>query len=135
MTAIEPAVRSVDHIGIVVNDIGSALEYYVGALGLPVVHEEVLVERSARLVFVDAGNVLIQLVEPLAAGPLTEFLANEGEGFHHICFEVHDIPDTLRTLTAQTNDGIFPGGRGRRACFLKDVPAGLRIELYEEPRG
>jgi len=135
MTAIEPVVRSVDHIGIVVGDIGSALEYYVGVLGLPVVHEEVLVERSARIVFVDAGNVLIQLVEPLAAGPLTEFLAGSGEGLHHVCFEVHDIPDALRAFSADTNDGIFPGGRGRRACFLKNLPAGLRIELYEAPAG
>ncbi|MGZ8758361.1 MAG: VOC family protein [Aeromicrobium sp.] len=132
MTAVAPAVRSVDHIGIIVNDIDATLEYYVGVLGLPVVHDEVLVERSARIVFVDAGNVLIQLVQPTAVGALTEFLASQGEGVHHVCFAVNNIPETLRTIAAETSDGIFPGGRGRRACFLKNLPAGVRIELYEE---
>lgn len=130
-----PGVRAIDHVAIVVQDIDSALAYYVETLGLDVVEDEVLDERSARLAYVDAGNVLIQLVQPLGDGPVATFLAERGEGLHHICFAVDRIEQTLEALDAETNDGIFKGGRGRRACFLKDRMNGTLVELYDQHDG
>jgi methylmalonyl-CoA/ethylmalonyl-CoA epimerase len=135
MTALAPVIRAVDHIGIVVHDVDAAVSYYAKVLGMPVVDEETLAERSARIVFVDAGNVLIQFVQPTAPGPVADFLEQRGEGLHHICFAVPDIPDALRVIASETIDGVFSGGRGHRACFLRERPAGIRIELYEDPIG
>ena len=125
--------RAVDHIGLVVRDADAAAAYYIRELGLPMIHDEVLLDHSARLVWIDGGNVLIQLVQPIGAGPVADFLDERGEGLHHLCFSVTNLAAALATLGAETRDGIFPGGRGKRACFLKDRPFGLLVEMYEEP--
>jgi methylmalonyl-CoA/ethylmalonyl-CoA epimerase len=93
--------------------------------------DEVLEGRGARLVWIDAHNVLIQLVEPLRAGPISDYLASHGEGLHHVCFAAPDIPEVLDRIGIETEDGIFTGGRGRRACFLRDRPSGVLVEIYE----
>jgi methylmalonyl-CoA/ethylmalonyl-CoA epimerase len=126
-----PAVSGVDHIGLVVGDADAAADFYVRTLHLPRLSDEVLEGRGARLVWIDAQNVLIQLVEPLGPGPIADFLAAQGEGLHHVCFATPSIPDLLSRLRAETEDGIFGGGRGRRACFLRDRPSGLLVEIYE----
>ena len=74
---------------------------------------------------------MLQLVQPTGPGPIADFLAAQGEGLHHICLAVEDIPATLRRLPGQEGVRVGMGGRGRRACFLAAPPNGLRIELTE----
>ena len=128
-------VRGVDHVGLVVRDADAAASFYVHELRLPILLDEVLAERGARLVWIDAGNVLLQLVQPVGPGAVAEFLETNGEGLHHVCFVVHKIDDALEAIDSDTIDGIFLGGRGRRACFLRGRPAGLLVEFYEDGAG
>lgn len=121
----------IDHVAVAVRDIDAALPYYVETLGLTPIHDEVLTAAGVRLVYLAGGAALLQLVQPVARGPVAEYLAAHGEGLHHLCFAVDDIPATLRELPGQTHVPVVMGGRGRRACFLAAPPNGLRIELTE----
>ncbi|MEO3858987.1 VOC family protein [Acrocarpospora sp. B8E8] len=124
-------VDHVDHIGIAVRDADLALPFYVERLGLTVIGDELADDPGVRLVYLDGGNVMLQLVQPYREGPVASFLAERGEGLHHVCFCVDDIPATLAALPGQGGAPIFMGGRGRRACFLLAEPNGVRVELTE----
>lgn len=121
----------IDHVAIAVRDIDAALPFYVDCLGLRLIHDEVLASAGVRLVYLAGGAALLQLVQPVAPCPVAEYLAAHGEGLHHLCFAVDDIPDALRALPGQDGVAVVMGGRGRRACFLAAPPNGLRIELTE----
>jgi methylmalonyl-CoA/ethylmalonyl-CoA epimerase len=121
----------IDHIAIAVRDINRALPYYVETLKLPVVGDELLPDVGVRLVYLDAGNTFIQLVQPTTSPSITQFLEERGEGLHHICFSVQAIPQTLATLGVESQAGIFAGGRQRYCAFLAQPPNNIQIELTE----
>ena len=121
----------IDHIAVAVRDIDASLPYYVDQLGLTPIHDEVLPAAGVRLLYLDGGSTMLQLVQPVAPCPVADYLDQRGEGLHHLCFAVDDIPTALRALPGQSGVPIVMGGRGRRACFLASPPNKLRIELTE----
>lgn len=132
--AVAGPVRQVDHVAVAVRDTDAALPYFTGALGLTVVGDEYAPAPGVRLTYLDGGNVVLQLVCPHRDGPVATFLAEQGEGLHHVCFAVNDLEDSLTGLGGEPS-AVFPGGRGRRCAFLPDRPSGVRIELTEwQPR-
>lgn len=122
----------IDHIAVAVRDIDASLPYYVEALGLTPIHDEMLPSAGVRLVYLTGGAAMLQLVQPIAPCPVSEYLAAHGEGLHHLCFAVDDIAAALRDLPGQADVPVVMGGRGRRACFLVTPANGLRIELTEK---
>lgn len=124
-------VQQLDHVAIAVWDIDVSLAYYVGQLGLQLIEDEQLEAAGVRIAYLDAGTTMIQLLQPIGDTPIRQFLEKQGEGLHHLCFCVEDIPKTLNGLSNQTDVKIVKGGRNRRACFLKDTPSGVPIELTE----
>jgi methylmalonyl-CoA/ethylmalonyl-CoA epimerase len=55
-----------------------------------------------RLVFVETGPVQLEFIEPLEGESLfSEFLAQHGEGLHHILFEVDDPRAVAAGIDAQ----------------------------------
>ena len=124
-------IEGVDHVAIVVRDVDAALGYYLGPLGLPMVGREDQPETGVRVAYVQAAGVKLQLVQALRPGPIQDFLAAHGEGLHHVCFAVRDIPEALRHFAPGTEVPIRMGGGGRRVCFLPPQPTGLVVELIE----
>lgn len=124
-------VQGVDHVAIALWDIEKSLPYYVERLGLKLVHDEVLQETGVRLAYLEAGSTVLQLVEPLRDGSVRRFLEERGEGLHHVCFSVQNLPEALGHLDGERRADIFPGGRGRRSCNLLHHPNGVNIELTE----
>ena len=127
------AIAGIDHVALVVRDIDASLRYFTERLGLTVLGDEVTqASGGARLVYLDAGNVTIQLVSPTGAtGPIAQHLAERGEGLHHICLAVENIHQSLESLAPDTQVPVVVGGRARRTAFLSDRPSGLVIELTE----
>jgi methylmalonyl-CoA epimerase len=121
----------IDHIAMAVHRAEDLIAYFVGTLGLAVVHDEVIPSAGVRLVYVDAGNTFIQLAEAVGPGAIATFLADRGPGLHHICFAVQDITEAIRAIGGQDAIPVAMGGRGRRTCFLADTPDGLVVELTE----
>jgi hypothetical protein len=49
-----------------------------------------------------AGDVQLELIQPVTGESIyTEFLSRTGGGLHHLCFEVNDLEESLRTAAAQ----------------------------------
>ncbi|REE86203.1 methylmalonyl-CoA epimerase [Paenibacillus taihuensis] len=124
-------IRGIDHIAIAVRSIDDSLAYYTEELKLPLVHDELLPSAGVRLAYVQAGPIMIQLVQPIGETPIRKFLEEKGEGLHHLCFEVQDIPETLTQLVGESETRVVMGGRDRRAAFLSAHSNGLILELTE----
>jgi methylmalonyl-CoA/ethylmalonyl-CoA epimerase len=96
------------------------------------------IERPhVRLTYIDCGNAFIQLVEPLdEASPIAEFLAEHGEGLHHICFGVDDVLLDATALSPEHSPPPALGsGRGRPSAFVAgEAPCGVRVEVTEFDR-
>ena len=121
----------IDHIGLLVRDIDASLPYYTDVLGFPVVGDDVNETAKARLLYLDAGNMIIQLVSPFGPGAIADALASQGEGLHHVCFQTENIHSAIDSLAPGANVAVTIGGRNRRTCFLPDRPNGLIMELTE----
>lgn len=124
-------IENIDHIAIAVRNIDEALPYYTEQLGLPLIEDELLPSAGVRLAYLGAGSTMIQLVQPIGETPVRKFLEERGEGLHHLCLGVKDIPRTLSGLPGEEAVKVVMGGRARRACFLGAQPNGVRIELTE----
>ncbi len=122
---------AVDHVGIIVRDLAEALPFYVERLGLSLLSREDLPEVGVRIAYLAAGPTMLQLVEPIAPERIRDDLEAEGEGIHHLCMAVDNIPAALADLAPDDDVPIVLGGRGRRACFLPGRHGGIRVELTE----
>jgi methylmalonyl-CoA epimerase len=129
--------RRVDHVSFVVEDLETALEFYVETLGLPVVKKEDSELHGVKAAFLRAGDVMVEIIEPLSEGPLMDFLRKRGPGFHHMAFEVPDLPEAL-AVVADAGYRVIdpepkPGIEGGRISFLhpKDT-FGAMTELCDK---
>ncbi len=127
--------RRLDHVAIVVRDTEAALRFYGGHLGLEVQSTEEIASPPVRLTYLNAGNIFIQLVEPLKPdGPLVDWLGEHGEGLHHICFGVDDVTASVTSLSDPGAPVVIGNGRGRQSSFLACDDANVQIELTQFDR-
>jgi methylmalonyl-CoA/ethylmalonyl-CoA epimerase len=130
-------IRRLDHVAIAVWDTETALRHFRDRLGLRVVHREELDRPRLRLTYLDAGNALLQLVEPLDdESDIARSLEENGEGLHHICFGVDDAVEAADSLAADDGEAVIGTGRGRVSAFVPGAPVhGVRVECTEfQPR-
>jgi len=125
--------RRLDHVAVVVRSTDEALRFYEGELGLRVYSSEVIDSPNVRLTYLDIGNAFLQLVEPLdPESALATWLNEQGEGLHHICFGVDDVPATAAALSAGSAPPVLGTGRGRVSAFVSGGAShGVRIECTE----
>jgi methylmalonyl-CoA/ethylmalonyl-CoA epimerase len=127
-------IRRLDHIGIAVRSTKEALREFQGRLGLGVVHSEEIEQPNVRLTYLDCGNAFLQLVEPLdAESEIARWLDEHGEGIHHLCFGVDDVPRDVSALAGDDAPETRLGnGRGRISAFVPGAPRhGVRVECTE----
>jgi methylmalonyl-CoA/ethylmalonyl-CoA epimerase len=124
--------RRLDHVAVVVRDTDTALGYFSAGLGLKVASSEELERPRVRLTYLDAGNAYVQLVEPLDSdSELAHWLEGHGEGLHHICFGVDDVPSAIEELSGEP-PAALGSGRGRLSAFLpKENAHGVLVECTE----
>ncbi len=124
-----------DHVAIVVKNTEDALRFYRDKLGLPLLFSEVMEDQKVRLTHLDLGGGHLQLVEPLTPEhPLSEYLRKHGEGLHHLCLRVNNVPDAIANLPKEGLVSRDPkprsGPRGRQSAFLKpETTRGVLIEV------
>jgi len=130
---------SIDHIGIAVSSIESALRFWRDTLGLTPGAPEDVPTEGVRVVFLPMGESRIELLEALAPeSPIARFIDKRGEGIHHICFRVSDIEATVAALEKKGARPIAPrirvGAGGRRIAFVHPgSTGGILLELKEYP--
>ena len=135
------AVIRIDHIAIVVEDIGEARGFYEEALGLNLTHVENVEEQESIVAFFPTGGSEIELVQPTSNDSgVARYLAKRGPGIHHICLEVNDIQATLDDLKSRgvelINETPTTGSGGKQIAFIHPrSTSGVLIELYQSADG
>ena len=122
----------IDHVALIVSDAEQWAQYYAGNFRLERVSDEELTDPNVKLVYLQAGKTVLQLVEPRGPGKLMDDLSRTGDAWHHVCFRVRDLDEFFLGLPGEGGAQTFIGGGGRRACFLSSAPGGVGIEVIEE---
>jgi methylmalonyl-CoA/ethylmalonyl-CoA epimerase len=130
----------IHHVAVVVADLDGALGFWRDMLGLPV--ELVLPIESDRvtIAFLPVGESKVELVMPTDdTTGVARFLAAKGEGFHHVCFEVANLAETLIRLELDGLELIDTaprkGAEGPVAFIHPRSCHGVLVELIEAPGG
>jgi methylmalonyl-CoA/ethylmalonyl-CoA epimerase len=91
----------IEHIGIAVKDLDSAIVVYEKLLGVRCYAVEEVRDQNVRTAFFRLGESKIELLESTSPdGPIAKFIAKRGEGIHHIAYAVSDIRTALRDLAS-----------------------------------
>ena len=126
--------KKVDHIGIAVKNLDETIPYYTETLGLNLLKIEEVASESVRVAFVDAGNVKLELLEPISEqSAIHSFIEKKGEGIHHIAFGVEGIEQRMNELRTKgiriLNEQPKIGAGGAQVAFIH--PKSSHGVLYE----
>ena len=129
-------VGQIDHVGIAIESIEQALEFYQDGLGMRLEEVATVEEQGVRVAFLPAGDSAIELLEPLSAeSNMRKFLDKRGEGIHHVCLEVDDLQEALDNLLKQgyrlIDETPRKGAHGLVAFVHPKSAHGVLIELLE----
>ena len=130
----------IHHVAVIVEHLDPALAFWRDALGLELEVVQEMADDRVRIAFLPIGESKIELVEPTDDSTgVARFLAKNGEGFHHVCFEVANLAETLLRLEI---DGIElidtaprKGAEGPVAFLHPRSCHGVLVELIEAPGG
>lgn len=130
--------KKVDHIGIAVKNLDETIPYYTETLGLSVLKIEEVASESVRVAFIDAGNVKLELLEPMSTqSAIHAFIEKKGEGIHHIAFGVEGIEERMKELREKgirvLNEQPKIGAGGAQVAFLHPKSSfGVLYELCDK---
>ena len=87
------------HIGIVVQNIQESLGELTNYLQFEETTIPTLIEsQKVNVCFLKTSNIFLELIEPIHDDSPVKNFSESGGGFHHLCFEVDDIIETLKQL-------------------------------------
>jgi len=116
-------IKHIDHLGIAVRSLDETIPVYEKALGIRCERREEVPAQKVRTAFFDVGGVHLELLEPTAPdSPVARFLAERGEGLHHLAFQTDDIAGQLAQAAAAgvrlINEKPMAGAGGKLVAFL-----------------
>jgi methylmalonyl-CoA epimerase len=126
----------IDHLGIAVKSLEAAKSIYE-KLGLTISPEETVEQEQVRVVMVPVGESRLELLEATSEdSTIAKFIAKRGEGLHHVCLKVPDLPAAVARLKKDgvrlVSDEIKTGAGGHRYVFVHPSSAGgVLLELVE----
>jgi methylmalonyl-CoA epimerase len=131
-------VTNIHHVGIVVDSLNRAYEFWRDTLGLPLVREAHLADQGVRAALLAAGDSEVELLEPVGRDTgIARFLAKRGEGLHHLCFRTPSVDqdlDALRARGVPLLDATSRDGLAGRIAFLHPRACdGVLVELATPP--
>jgi len=127
----------IDHLGIAVKSLAAAKAIYE-KLGLTVSPEETVEQERVRLVMVPVGESRLELLEATSEdSAIAKFIAKRGEGLHHVCLRVPDLPAAIERLKKDgvwlVSDEIKTGAGGHKYVFVHpSSTGGVLMELVQE---
>jgi methylmalonyl-CoA/ethylmalonyl-CoA epimerase len=127
----------IDHLGIAVESIAKAREFYE-ALGLRVAQEETVEHEQVRTAMIPLEESRIELLEPTSEeSAVGRFLKKRGEGLHHVALHVEDIAATLAAMKAKgvrlVADEVQLGAGGHLYFFVHPSSAGgVLLEICQD---
>ena len=130
----------IHHVAVIVSSIEDSLALFRDLLGLPLETIMDIPSDRVRIAFLGVGESKVELVQPTDdTTGVARFLANKGEGFHHVCFEVGNLAETLVRLEIDGLELIDSaprhGAEGPVAFIHPRSCHGVLVELIEAPGG
>ena len=126
-----------DHIGIAVEDVESALTFYRDALGLDVEAPEEVLTQRVRARHIPVGGPKLELLEATAPdSAIAKYINKRGPGLHHITLRVENIRAVLDHLKARgirlVDEEPRPGAENALVAFIHPSAAhGVLVELKQ----
>jgi methylmalonyl-CoA/ethylmalonyl-CoA epimerase len=134
-------VERMDHVGIVVKDLGKALNLYGDSFGLVPWEKGIVddVEHGVRMVLLPVGDNFVEFIQPTnTTNRFARFLKERGEGLFHISVFIKDYDQrvaSLRKKGAAIEEEVvhqpFPGYAIRLAWVPPDSAQGVWLELVD----
>lgn len=127
----------IEHIGIAVRDLETAIPYYEGVLGLKCYSIEEVKDQKVKTAFFKVGQTKIELLESTdPEGPIGKYIEKKGEGIHHIAFAVDNLTDQLKDASTKgvrlIDEQPRKGAEGLDIAFLHPKSThGVLTELCE----
>jgi methylmalonyl-CoA/ethylmalonyl-CoA epimerase len=128
-------IKKISHIGVAVKDLDKAIEFFTQGLQLDLTHTEDY--QGMKIGFVPVGESSVELLHDVSgSSAIVKFLEKNGEGIHHIAFEVDDIHQALAELKEKgvklIDETPRLGAHGMTIAFLHPkVSHGILMELVQ----
>ncbi|MDD2583760.1 MAG: methylmalonyl-CoA epimerase [Bacteroidales bacterium] len=129
----------IEHIGIAVKSLESAIPFYEEKLGLKCYSVEEVAEQKVKTAFFKVGETKIELLESTdPEGPIGKFIEKKGEGVHHIAFATDNLQENLDELSEKgvrlIDKTPRKGAEGLNIAFIHPKSTmGVLTELCEDP--
>jgi methylmalonyl-CoA/ethylmalonyl-CoA epimerase len=122
-------INKIEHIGIAVRDLNTAVPLFEKLLGTPPYKTETVTTENVITVFFQVGETKIELLQ--ATHPdsaIHKFIEQRGEGIHHIAFDTDAITQDLARLANSGFQLIHPqpkpGADNKQIAFLHPKSTG-----------
>lgn len=128
-------IKRIAHLGIAVNDLDEALKLFTTGLPLKVTHTEEY--QGMRIGFIPVGDSSMELLQDVSGtSSIKKFLDRNGEGIHHIAFEVDDIHQAVAELKEKgiklIDETPRAGAHGMTIAFMHPKAThGILMELVQ----
>ncbi len=130
----------IEHLGIAVKSLETAIPFYEEILGLKCYAIEEVAEQKVKTAFFKIGQTKIELLESTdPEGPVGKFIEKKGEGIHHIAFAVEGLQGALDSMAEKgvtlIDKAPRKGAEGLNIGFLHPKSTfGVLTELCEDPK-
>jgi len=130
--------QHIEHIGIAVDSLDTAIPLYEKLLNTPCYKTEMVESENVNTAFFKTGNNKIELLESTTDdGVIRKFIDQKGQGMHHIAFAVEDIRTEMKRLREAgfrlLQDEPKMGADNKWVCFIHPKNThGVLVELCQE---
>lgn len=116
-------ITHIEHIGIAVENLEEAVAFYEKVYGLKCYAVEEVADQKVKTAFFKVGQTKIELLESTdPEGPIGKFIANKGQGIHHLAFAVDNVGEALKNAEESgvrlIDKGPRKGAEGLSIGFL-----------------
>lgn len=128
--------RHINHVAIAVTDIDTALDFYLTTFGVSTDGIVEIPDQLVKAALLRIGGSQIELIQPTdEESGVARFIDSRGEGVHHICFEMEDLPAKLMELKDAglklIDEAPREGLAGNIAFIHPKSTGGVLIELVD----
>ncbi len=132
-------VKKIDHVAVVVKDVQKAAKTYADMFGFKVIEKMEDPGGEFTSVMLSAGDIRVELFQPLKKGSFSKFLEERGGGLHHVSFATDDIGKEIVSLKAKgkrlQNEEPMSLPNGDKVAFIHPGAAeNVLIELVQKAK-
>lgn len=130
-------IQGIDHVALAVSSLEETIPFYRDHLGLELKSIEEVPDQKVRVAIFALGPSRLELLEPTSDdSPISKFLAQRGNGLHHVALRSDDVSSELARLEGHgcrlIDKAPRQGAHGMQIAFVHPQSThGLLLELSQ----